>query len=331
MSRFRWDFKIPGCEPFDDASWDAWREPFKLFLWSLLADPPPGRKPGRHGSVFATYMRLRVFFPWMRRQGCRSPAELDRTVGRQFLAYLATRKGRRPGHGLSQTTLDSYEHDLNTLYLQGTRYPMLACDEPFPGRRPGPLGRGPGRWPYTPDEISVPLLTGALRLIGQPASDVVALYTLAQDAYDATLAAGYSGMWARKTALRTVSDFKFSTLPGDSEPWHPYPITSTKRLTWLVDRMYDAAFVLIAWLVGMRASEILGLQVGCVEHEDSLDGTETRTFLNGRIYKTASDIRGDPHRWVAPDCIERAIDVLTGLSAPLPSAHGQDRPLVDVD
>ena len=33
----------------------------------------------------------------------------------------------------------------------------------------------------------------------------------------------------------------------------------------LIDRIYDACFVTIAWLTGARVSEILGLEAGCIE------------------------------------------------------------------
>ena len=319
----RWNAKMPGGEAFDQESWTSWREAAKTYIWSLMADPAPGQKPLRPASVRAAHNQVRVLIEWMHRQGHRSFADLDRDVAQQFMANLKKRKRRGSNTGLAPTTLGLYERELHRLYLQGLRYPALACDEPFPGRTRGTPRSDRGRWPHTPDEVAVPLLMGALRLVGQPASDVVTLYTHAQDAYNAALTEGRGPWAAREAALHTVADVTFATLPGESEPWHPYPITSTARITWLVDRIYDACFVLIAWLVGMRVSEIVGLQVGCVERETSLDGTEERIFLNGRIYKTASDAQGDPHRWIAPDCVERAIEILTSLSAPLRARTGR--------
>lgn len=45
--------------------------------------------------------------------------------------------------------------------------------------------------------------------------------------------------------------------------------------------------VVTAYLVGARASEILGLRVGCIEQYAAADGAEPFAYLSGRIYKTA--------------------------------------------
>ena len=134
---------------------------------------------------------------------------------------------------------------------------------------------------------------------------------------------GDIGGSATKAALQAVSDFTFGTLPDDKSPWYPHPITSTKQIRYLVDRMYDACFVLISYLVGPRASEILGLEAGCLERERSIDGTLEFLFIKGRIYKIAAVATGDPHRWIAPEIIQRVINVLEILSARLRARSGR--------
>ena len=64
--------------------------------------------------------------------------------------------------------------------------------------------------------------------------------------------------------------FAMTTLPGESTPWYPKPITSLQPVRFLTNRIHDACFVLTSYLVGMRASEILGLEVGCIERKRSL-------------------------------------------------------------
>lgn len=84
----------------------------------------------------------------------------------------------------------------------------------------------------------------------------------------------------------------------------------------MIERIYDACFVVIAWLVGARVSEILGLEAGCIERHIGPDGQEV-TYLHGRIYKMATGDGGQPHRWIAPEPVVRAVDVLERLSAPI--------------
>jgi len=113
-----------------------------------------------------------------------------------------------------------------------------------------------------------------------------------------------------------------TTLDNEEAPWHA-PAVSTKRVRFLVERIYDACFVTIAYLVGARVSEIISLEVGCIERHASADGSETFAYLCGRIYKTAPGPEGDPHRWVAPAPVVRAVEVLERLSEPLRRRTGR--------
>lgn len=101
------------------------------------------------------------------------------------------------------------------------------------------------------------------------------------------------------------------------------PLAGTKRVRYLVDRIYDACFIVIAYLIGARVSEILALEAGCIEPHPSADGAETFSYLRGRIYKTAAGESGDPHRWVAPPPVVRAVEVLEHLSEPLRRRTGR--------
>ena len=91
----------------------------------------------------------------------------------------------------------------------------------------------------------------------------------------------------------------------------------------LTKRLCDAAFVVLCYLVGMRVSEILGLEAGCITKRPSLAGDETFTFVIGKIYKTAPTAKGQAHEWIAPPIVERAIDVLEQISRPLRERSGK--------
>jgi integrase len=86
-------------------------------------------------------------------------------------------------------------------------------------------------------------------------------------------------------------------------------------------RLYDACFIVIAYLVGARASEILALETGCIEWHEGDDG-EAYAYLTGAIRKGAPGPEGLAHRWVVPDPVVRAIAVLDQLSALWRAIHG---------
>ena len=236
---------------------------------------------------------------------------------------MATRPGKETDKPLKSGTLQKYANLLTRLYLQGAKFPDVAIADPFPGIGKPVLRHDRGWLPYTPDEIAVPLVSAALRLIGAPADDVIALQTLAQTAYDDALAQGISQTKAGFIVTDAIAAFTFSTLPGEDAPWHAAPVNSTKQVRYLVDRIYDACFVVIAYLIGARVSEIIGLQVDCIEQHPSGDGSERFPYLVGRIYKTARGADGAAHRWVAPPPVERAILVMERLSARLRAQSGR--------
>ena len=245
-------------------------------------------------------------------------------AARRYLWTLSTdpRCGRR-GKPLAPTTMDQYRRILLTLYQQRNKLPDAPCEHPFGGeRRVTDFQATRNPLPHTPDAIAVPLISAALRLIGQPAEDVIALRDRVQGIYQDALDQGRQRPAARHAACAAALTFEFATLDNEHAPWHS-PVVGTKPVRFLIERIYDACFVIIAYLVGARVSEILGLELGCIERHVSADGTEAFPYLCGRIYKTAPGPDGDPHRWVAPPPVVRAVEVLERLSEPLRRRTGR--------
>ena len=80
---------------------------------------------------------------------------------------------------------------------------------------------------------------------------------------------------------------------------------------------------MLSYLVGMRVSEILAMERGCITKRSSLAGDETFTFVRSTIYKTAPTAQGQVHEWVAPPIVERAVEVLERISRPLHERSGK--------
>jgi integrase len=320
-----WSFDLPDGSRFTDPQWASLLQATRRYLWTLSTDPPPGRRAIRSITLTNVFTYLRLLIRWMVEQRYTRFADLDRVAAERFLTTVAGRRGRA-GRPLAPTTLYHYRRVLLTLYQQRDKLPDAPRDEPFAGERFGiragfrqavnnPL-------PYTPDAIAVPLISAALRLIAQPADDVIALRDRVHGVYQDSLDHGSPPYAARHTARAAARGFEFATLDDEEAPWHP-PVISTKRVRFLVERIYDACFVTIAYLVGARVSEIISLEAGCIEQHASADGTEAFTYLCGRIYKMAAGPDGDLHRWVAPAPVVRAIEVLERLSEPLRRRTGR--------
>jgi integrase len=88
--------------------------------------------------------------------------------------------------------------------------------------------------------------------------------------------------------------------------------------------LYTACFVVIAYLVGPRASEILQLQTGCVQPLAPQDSGDTGFAAIVRaIFKREAAYHGRRHTWVAPAPAVHAIAVLEALSAPHRARSGR--------
>src|SRR3546814_14940270 len=74
---------------------------------------------------------------------------------------------------------------------------------------------------------------------------------------------------------------------------YPNPEWPLRRLTFMLDRLGDACFVVIAYLVGARASEILRLEEGCLERRAADGDGEEHVYLVGTITKTSLTEHGD--------------------------------------
>jgi hypothetical protein len=99
---------------------------------------------------------------------------------------------------------------------------------------------------------------------------------------------------------------------------------SSESVTRLIEFLYAACFVIIAYLVGPRVSEILHLQAGCVQPwGEPGSGAAMRTaMITGTIYKSES-YHGRRHQWIAPPPAIQAITVLEALSAPHRARSGR--------
>lgn len=317
--RWRWDFELLDGSRFTDEKWRPLALTAKRYLLSLHNDPPLGRKPVRASTQGSRYQQLRVLIAWMDGENLRSFADIDQDTAARFLEDVARRPGRK-SRGLAPSTIFNYSTLLKTLYLQGPKIGGGILSDPFPGQNPNQaIGGGrlaKGTSPHTPDEIAVLLISAAVRLIGTPADDVIALRNAAQQTYDDFIHRGLSQTKAGIATGKQIEGYAFSTLEDEDLPWREVLPASTKEVRQLVDRIVDACFIVIVYLAGLRISEILNLTPGCITEMPSADGSESFSYIEGRIFKTAPHKEGAPHLWIAPEPVVRAIMVMEQISEP---------------
>ena len=105
----------------------------------------------------------------------------------------------------------------------------------------------------------------------------------------------------------------------DEKPWtngicaNNHPSKSARVLSRM---LHTACYVLVAYLSGMRESEVKSLRPGCVTVLRRSDGTPYRWTVSGTAFKGAKDPHGVDATWTVGAPVARAIDVLTELRRP---------------
>ncbi|MER5915562.1 hypothetical protein ABT124_35290 [Streptomyces sp. NPDC001982] len=109
-----------------------------------------------------------------------------------------------------------------------------------------------------------------------------------------------------------------TTIQGrlDGQPWvtgiaayHSAP----GSLAELARHTQAAAYTVIAFLSGMRDSEVKHLRRGCLEVKRDEDGTSYRWRVNSLAFKGEDETDGVPATWVVGEPVARAIKILEAL------------------
>ena len=102
----------------------------------------------------------------------------------------------------------------------------------------------------------------------------------------------------------------------DEHPWINEIVTEHRAdngLAVLARMLYAACYITIAFLSGMRDSEVKHLRRGCLRVERDSDGRPYRWKLDGLAFKGEKDPRGVAATWVIGEPAARAVSVLERL------------------
>lgn len=105
-------------------------------------------------------------------------------------------------------------------------------------------------------------------------------------------------------------DTAMSPWPGSGRPWRPRLDTASLRAELF--HLRTACWIVIAYLSGMRDTEVRELARDCAFTEPGPDG-RTRCKLRGRVFKDRG-LAGDPEEWVVLDVVHQAVGVLLAVN-----------------
>lgn len=114
-------------------------------------------------------------------------------------------------------------------------------------------------------------------------------------------------------------DTPIAILPETGKPWRPR--FDARTLAEEERMLQSAAYIVCAYLTGMRDSEVQAMQRGCLSLTRSEDGMIMRHRVRSVAYKGKSAC-GEPAEWVTIEPVARAVEVLERLSCRAASARG---------
>ena len=310
--RIRWDFSLPGGARFTDPTFRTLLASSRAFI-ALIRTRSMNTGLGQRASTAAQYFyHLRTLVRWMHARGYHRFSDLDATALRRFHHAITARPGRT--RTLAPTTVQKYLYLL--VYLH--RYRREVGDglvvDPFPGQSTGVAARVRTseipRLPHTPDAVAIPLVQRSIEFLSNCACDLLRARELYAAVYTEVRRRGHTADVWRVGGARVLQQITLSTHRG------AHPISSPAELARLLEVLYVACYIVISYLIGARASEILQLKAGCVHALSGDDPDASLAVIKGAIFKREPEFHGRPHQWVAPAPVVHAVTVLEALSAP---------------
>ncbi len=308
--RLRWNFTFPDGSRFTDEGYAPLRESSRQLIALIRGSSLSTGLPQRARTVAGYFQYLQRLLCWMNQAAFTRFADLDAQALLQFQHSLTQRRGIARTT-LAPTTVQKYLYLLTYLYRFRNDLDDGLRRDPFPGRGHGEVAgvheTEIRRWPYTPDGVAVPLVQRAIDLVTHGAADILHARQVYATAMALTSRRG-CGVDACTNAATHALQEAAAGQPGESRA-----IRTVDELARMLDMLYAACFVVISYLVGPRAAEILHLQAGCVQHRGNGDDGAIPVIV-GAIFKRQAEYHGRAHEWVAPPPVVQAISVLEALS-----------------
>jgi len=315
QKRLNWNVALADGSRLTDPKHTPLLDAAKQFLWSMANDPPRGRKRLSQSTLQHRGETLIVILRWMIAEGYASFAELDGSATERLRAWLRTRQVAGTDRPITPIRIANYLQALKDLYRQRSKVADAPRHDPLPMETTfeaaGVTSANRGWIPFIPDAIAIDILTKALDWVTNHPEPILAARDVWHAAFEASRAAGSDRpRYCARMAL------KLKALHGPKGE----PVDGAHRMRRLLAHLTDACFIVIAGFVGMRVSEILSMEASCIERRLIGDTGLAQAYIVARMFKTVDDPRGRVERWLAPEPVVRAVEILERLSLPLREA-----------
>lgn len=295
-----WRIRLPDGYLLTSPKHERLLESARDFIWSLFADPIEGKKRPSMSTLIAKFELLLPLLRWMVSQGLSQFRELQ---GKTMDYVPAARLSSAGSSFVVDSTLHYRLHVVEYLYLQREKLRDGLNVHPWPhetalslsGQKRSTVNRTPTT-EFIPDSVANKLAQCAIEYVTKRASRLLdAIQTTERAASTKSAYCSQVQTDARTEAARREG---FSGM-----------LELKKQLIHL----RTACYIVIDMFSGIRDSEMMSLELGCISQTRSLDDTTDIVWLRGTIYKTG--VR--PKKWLVPQITIAAVEVLSRLTEPL--------------
>ncbi|WP_138468671.1 hypothetical protein [Poseidonocella sp. HB161398] len=233
QSGISWDLDLPDgsnlCDP-GNADLLDW---LRRLVWSAFAAPGDGAGRLKPGSLGPLGSGLRAVVPWCVDRGVLWPSRMTRPLIEEYVDELRTLAEEEGDDGALTESVACKRLNIFGLVWRQRHALERAGIAPMPE---APFGRrgviavfreigaiAAGSYRPVPNEVGLPILNTAMRMLGTPAEDVLRLQALCAQAFASAEVEGLSAHTIRnngKKLQRAAAEaFRFSE--PDGAPWHP--------------------------------------------------------------------------------------------------------------
>lgn len=298
--RIIWGITLPSGARLTDVEHHSLLTSAKDFIWSLHVDPIEGRKRPCMKTLISQMGNLAFLLRWMVSQGMTKFAHLD---GRTMEYIVAAKDGKSATSTVMKRLLL-----VEQLYAQAGKIDDHLPSHPWPFESAALLAGMDQRMahrvpktPVIPDAVFVPLAQKAIEYVEQRATAILAVQAETEQAMKAAAARGVKGH-----AYLHVFGTEVARAHG---------YEGLRDLHAEMALLRTATYICINMFSGLRNSEMMSLESGCISRAPGIDSSYECIWLHGTIYKTGERA----HKWLVPPIVELAVDLAERMIEPLQS------------
>ncbi|MEN4541261.1 hypothetical protein ABEG79_22535 [Pantoea agglomerans] len=318
----RFDFDVTPGQRGSAVAGQSLIQVAKELAFARLLVPPAGMRRKSASTVIIDVSNLSLFSRWLLRRGIRHFSDVTQKMVDEFREHLMINRDWETGDRRGKRQTLQIVLILRTLqrlweYKEVLSVPLSFY--PWQGVNPRVVTgfqklRGEeNKTPVIPDDILAVMGKHAIRYIDVFSKDIINLRVRLEDMRCQRLALGFSRKRVQSEIdwhifRRFTKNLVLTIDPDTGHPWRK--VWSAYSEFRHEERMLIAAcYIVVAWLSGMRVSEILAIRDAPVVSEKTSDG-QSHLKVKSTLFKGIPEPQGRKETWVIVPPVANALKTI---------------------